>query len=210
MAAESKTEKTSFTRKMTKTARNGFFIFLMTLFISGALIALTYLPWKAYMPIERSCTEPVTATVIGGEAQIKDGGYYYGPQIEFTVYADGRTLRVYAVNTVNLNRTWEDGKAIPIYYDPDDPTQAVLRDEHTAENHFKAARYGAIVLSSLGFIVMIAGVIIHFKNTAPKKYRSNIAGQSFEEWQAQQTTAQDTQTEESKMDKTEAWETTEK
>jgi hypothetical protein len=155
----------------------------MSLFVAAALVITTYMPWKTLKPYIESCTEPASAIIVETGRQEKDGSFYYGPKVEYAVASNGKTLRSDAVNTVNLNTKWEENTAIAVYYNPTDPSQVILRNDNTARNHFYAARFAAVVIVAAAFAFFVAAAVCKGLRSRPKKYRSNIAGQNFEDWQ---------------------------
>jgi hypothetical protein len=159
---------------------------LMALMVSAALITTTYFPYSSFVELEKLCTEPTTGTVTETCSQEKLDSYYYGPTLEYTEYATGRTLRASAVNTVNLNCTWKKGEALSMYYNPSNPSQLILRDNKTAINRFNAAKVMAMILSAVGIAAVLTACMMTFVRSRPKKFKSNIAGESFEEWQSRQ------------------------
>ena len=167
-------------------AKKGILALVFALLISASIITITYLPWNEHKALEKICTEPTTATVDQEGSQEKDGVYFYGPVVRFSV--PGRTIgyRVEVMNTVNLNKTWKEGEPLPILYSPSDPTQVIFRDDHAAENHYRAACIGSGILCAAGVVMAIAGGVVTIKKRRPTKFTENAAGQSFEEWQAEQ------------------------
>jgi hypothetical protein len=166
--------------------RNCLLFLLMALMISAALITTTYFPYKSYRAIETLCTEVTTGTVVETCSQEKSDSYYYGPELEYTEYRTGKTLHCYAVNTVNLNRTWQQGDTVDMCYNPSSPTEFILRDEHTAENRFTTAKVISILLTAVGIAALLAACAVTFYRAKPKKFKNNIAGETFEEWQERQ------------------------
>lgn len=165
--------------------KNGFLIFLLSVFISAVLITMTYLPWKSYLEFQEICTEATTGTVTEDCTQVKDdeSDCYYGPTVEFTVYPQNKTIRIKCVNTVNLNTEWKENEAVALYYNPDDYTVAILRNDSAAADNFHAAAVVSALLCAVGLCVFIAGIIKRFRAVRPTKYKTNAAGQTFEEWQ---------------------------
>jgi fucose 4-O-acetylase-like acetyltransferase len=182
--------------------RTSFLIFLMVLFISAALISVTYTPWKKMQPYISACTEPASAIIVEDGSQEKDGNYYYGPKVEYMVSQSGMNLRVKAVNTVNLNTKWEENTAVAVYYNPDNPTEVILRNDNTAENHYRVAVMLSAVLIALSISSMATIAVISLMRKKPKKYRSNIAGQTFEEWQKKAAAESDGTTEDNTTENT--------
>lgn len=183
--------KESSGKSSVSAAKKGVIALLFAVMISAALLTVTYMPWKSFRELEQSCTVPTTGLVVEEGSQEKDGIYYYGPKIEYTIPGTMKTCRVKMTNTVNLNKTWKKGDALGMYFNEADPSQAIIRDEHTAENHFLTARIVSIVLIAAGFAATIVGCIVTFRKAKPKKFETNIAGQSFEEWQARQIKEQE-------------------
>jgi hypothetical protein len=183
-------------------ARKGLIIFLFAALISASLITVTYMPWKTYRTIEQACTEATSAIVVEDGTQEKDGIYYYGPKLEFELPQYGATYRADVVNTVNLNTSWTQNTAVGIYYNPSDPTEIILRDEHSAQRHFITALVISAVLLLAGLFATAAGCIITFQKSKPKKFDTNIAGQSFEEWQKENSNKQTEKSEDSESEET--------
>lgn len=183
--------KESSKRSSISAAKKGIIALLFAVMISAALLTVTYMPWKAFRELKQSCTVPTTGLVIEDSSQEKDGIYYYGPKIEYTIPGTMKKCRVKMTNTVNLNKTWKKGDALGMYLNQADPSQVIIRDDHTAENHFITAKIVSIVLIAAGFAATIIGCIVTFRKAKPKKFDTNIAGQSFEEWQARQIREQE-------------------
>lgn len=182
--------KESSGKSSVSAAKKGIIALLFAVMISAALLTVTYMPWKAFRELKQSCTVPTTGLVIEDCSQEKDGIYYYGPKIEYTIPGTMKTCRVEMTNTVSLNKTWKKGDALAMYFNQADPSQVIIRDDHTAENHFMIARIVSTVLIAAGFAATIIGCIVTFRKAKPKKFDTNIAGQSFEEWQARQVKEQ--------------------
>lgn len=159
---------------------------LMALLVSAAVVTTAYFPYRSFADIEQYCTASAYGTVVETCSQEKEDIYYYGPQVEFTESGTGRVLHVKAVNTVNLNHTWEKDESLTVYYNPSDPSQMIIGDENTAKNRFNTAKVIAALLTLVGFGIMAAGCAVTFVRTRPKKFSSNIAGETFEEWQSRQ------------------------
>lgn len=164
-------------------AKKGLFVLLFSVLIAAAIFTAAYMPWKTYRELELKCTEAATGIVLDDGGQEKDGVYYYGPALEYAPPGSDIGYRTEAVNTVKLSTSWEKSAAVSLYYNPADNSEIILRDEHTAENRFRAAAVISAVLLAAGIISVIAGCAATFARTRPKKYETNLAGQSFEEWQ---------------------------
>ncbi len=175
---------------MSTKIKYGLLIFIFSLIITAALITNAYMPWRAFSEVEKRCTEPVTAKVVDTLKQEEENYFYYGPKVEFPDRRNGYNLRTDLVNTARINKTWQEGEYIAVYYNPADPSEAILRGDHTAENNFHSSIVIGIILSAAGLIVLIVSIVNTYKTPKGKteKFKTNISGQSFEEWREQQNT----------------------
>ncbi len=164
----------------------GWVVFALTFIAAGVLFVLNYLPYRSYKAISDDCTIKTTGTISGTLTQRKDGYYYYGPTVLYTESRGQKTVLVSALNTLELDTTWEEGQSVNIYYNPDDPSEMILADDTTAYDNYKQALTIGIVIASAGFIVLIITIVASRIMSNPKKYNTNVAGQSYDEWKEQQ------------------------
>ena len=166
------------------TVKTSMLIFMFAVMISAALFTTSFLPLREYKKLEAKCTSATTASVTENGAQEQDGVFYYGPAVEIYSYESSANFRTKVVNTVNLNKSWKKNEPIAVLYNPENPTEVILRDDQTAQRHYYASLIICGVLCLISVILIIIAAARTFKKPPERvSVDSNILGQSFEEWQ---------------------------
>lgn len=166
------------------TVKTSMLIFMFAVMISAALFTTSFLPLREYKKLEAKCTSATTASVTENGAQEQEGVFYYGPSVEIYSYESSVSFRTKVVNTVNLNMSWKKNEPLAVLYNPENPTEVILRDDHTAQRHYYASLIICGVLCLISVILIIIAIARAFKKPPERvSVDSNILGQSFDEWQ---------------------------
>ncbi len=169
--------------------KKGFVAALFFLMIAVLVFTQKYLPYNQYRKLEFACSEQTNGIVVEFEERDSDGVYFYGPMLEFE--ADGRTIRTYAVNTVQPEKTHPVGESLVIHYDPATYSDVLIDTDDDVKRQFRNTLIISGALCGAAIISLILGIAFSDHSKEIKTYFLNKDGETFEQWQMRQEQAND-------------------
>lgn len=171
---------------------------VMVLIFMGIMVYGSYMQDKRRAALEARCTAPVEAVVSKIDSEQKTETRHVRRNgrsrtvrrhyTQYTYYIDysvgKKTYRTTEVGRDTMIYT--QGEKLNIKYDPDDPAVCYVR----RANDGKAFKNSLIAAGITGGVILIVLLCLAVCKGKERKHNKNVAGQTFEEWQAEQQARQ--------------------
>lgn len=146
--------------------------------IAAVMLAVGLLSLKRYNDLKERCTEQAQGLVTRVEEQVtrrRRGGRSVSYKVTAVFMTENQT--VYSAHTTENVRSFEKGENVTVKYDPDSPSDCYIVGA--------SGNYGTMFFIMSGVLVIMgAATLTQLKK---HKFKRNLAGQTFEEWQDQNT-----------------------